>query len=96
MRAGTEAGRRGEGCTFDHCPGGSPGGLYSAPLLYTSVDAAELLAVPESWLRRKAGRRLIPCTLVGKHLRFSAADLAAITAGGSQPVLQLRRRRGRR
>jgi hypothetical protein len=65
------------------------------PLLYRPADAAELLAVPESWLRRQAGRRLIPCTLVGKHLRFRAADLAAITAGGSQPVLQLRRR-GRR
>jgi len=62
------------------------------PLLYTPADAAELLAVPESWLRRKAGRRLIPCTFIGKHLRFSTADLAAITTAGSQPVLQLRRR----
>jgi len=76
--------------------GGVSGEEGSAPLLYTPAAAAELLAVPESWLRRKAGRRLIPCTLVGKHLRFSAADLAAITAGGSQPVLQLRRRRGHR
>jgi len=63
-------------------------------LLYTPTDAADLLAVPESWLRRKAGRRLIPCTFVGKHLRFSTADLAAISAAGSQPVLQPRRLRG--
>lgn len=66
------------------------------PLLYTPGAAAELLAVPESWLRRKAGRRLIPCTFLGKHLRFSAADLAVIAAGGSQPVLQSRRKRGYR
>ena len=59
-------------------------------LLFTPARAAELLAVRESWLRRKAGRREIPCTSVGKHLRFSAEDLRAIVAGGSRPV------RGRR
>jgi excisionase family DNA binding protein len=50
--------------------------------LHTPAEAAELLAVKESWLRRKAGQRLIPCTFVGKHLRFSAADLRTITEAG--------------
>lgn len=75
-------------------PTGPVGEPDCGPLLYTPADAAELLAVPESWLRRKAGRRLIPCTFVGKHLRFSTADLAAITTAGAQPVLQPRRRLG--
>ncbi|MET8355003.1 helix-turn-helix domain-containing protein [Micromonospora sp. NPDC005206] len=38
------------------------------------AEAAALLRVPESWLRRYAARRQIPRTLLGKHLRFSAAD----------------------
>jgi hypothetical protein len=30
-------------------------------LLYTPAEAAVLLRVRESWLRRKAGARVIPC-----------------------------------
>jgi hypothetical protein len=62
--------------------------------LYTPAQAAEALAVPESWLRRKAGRRLIPCTFVGKHLRFSSVNLCEIADNGSQAV-RLPRRGGR-
>jgi hypothetical protein len=54
------------------------------PRLHTPAAAAELLSVPESWLRRKAGHRLIPCTFLGKHLRFSDTDLAAIIENGTQ------------
>ena len=54
--------------------------------LRTPVQAAQLLAVPESWLRRKAAARSIPCTFLGKHLRFSPADLAAISIAGAQPI----------
>lgn len=57
-----------------------------AARLYTPAEAAELLAVPESWLRRKAGLRLIPCTKIGKHLRFSARDLERIAREGEQAV----------
>jgi excisionase family DNA binding protein len=49
-------------------------------LLYTPAEAATLLRVRESWLRRRAAARQVPCTFLGKHLRFSAADLAAIVA----------------
>ncbi|WP_399340585.1 helix-turn-helix domain-containing protein [Umezawaea sp. Da 62-37] len=52
-------------------------------LLYTPAEAATLLAVRESWLRRKAGRREIPRTFVGKHLRFSDADLRSIAESGA-------------
>jgi excisionase family DNA binding protein len=51
-------------------------------LLYTADQAAGLLQVSASWLRKKATARAIPCTFVGKHLRFSRADLAAILAEG--------------
>ncbi len=75
-------------------PAGPTREPHCSPLLYTPTDAADLLAVPESWLRRNAGRRKIPCTFIGKHLRFSTADLAAISAAGSQPALQPRRLHG--
>jgi excisionase family DNA binding protein len=49
-------------------------------LLYTPQEAATRLRIPESWLRRKAGQRKIPSTRLGKHLRFSDADLSRIVA----------------
>ena len=55
-------------------------------LLHTPAQAARLLSVRESWLRRMAGRREIACTLVGKHLRFSDADLRSIVQRGSRPA----------
>lgn len=63
-----------------------------ATMLYTPAQAAEMLSVKESWLRRKAGRRAIPCTFVGKHLRFSLADLRGIAEGGAQAVRPARGR----
>lgn len=59
-----------------------PGG---ARLLFTPEEAAELLGIKPSWLRRKAAARAVPCTFIGKHLRFSRADLDAILAAGEQP-----------
>lgn len=65
---------------------GTPGepASHELPQLYTPAEAANLLTVGESWLRRQAGQRRIPCTYLGKHLRFSAADLRAIVAAGSR------------
>ncbi|WP_329072758.1 helix-turn-helix domain-containing protein [Amycolatopsis sp. NBC_01480] len=68
----------------------------SAQLLYTPAQAAELLAIGESWLRRKAGTRAIPCTYVGKHLRFAHADLEQIVAAGHRPGGTYPRRSGAR
>jgi excisionase family DNA binding protein len=54
-------------------------------LLYTPAEAAERLSVKESWLRRQAGVRAVPCTFLGKHLRFSDADLRDIVRQGRRP-----------
>jgi excisionase family DNA binding protein len=67
----------------------------TAQLLYTPAEAAALLRVRESWLRRRVAARLIPSTFLGRHLRFSAADLAAIVAEHAQPAGVRRRRRRR-
>jgi hypothetical protein len=48
-------------------------------LLYTPLEAANLLQ--------------IPCTFLGKHLRFSAADLAGIVAQNGQAPTGRRPRR---
>jgi excisionase family DNA binding protein len=64
------------------------------PLLYTPAEAAQLLKVRESWLRKKAAARQIPCTFLGRHLRFSPTDLTTIVATAAQPPTG--RRRGTR
>ena len=46
--------------------------------LHTAAEAAGILRVRESWLKTKAAARLIPCTFIGKHLRFSDNDIAEI------------------
>lgn len=64
--------------------------------LYTPSEAAEMLKVRESWLRKKATARVIPCTFLGKHLRFSDEDInAIITAGQRRPAASRPSRRGR-
>jgi hypothetical protein len=62
-----------------------PTSAPDGPLLYTPGQAAALLQVRESWLRKKAAARTVPCTFLGKHLRFSPTDLAAIVAAAAQP-----------
>jgi len=65
-------------------------------MLYTPAQAAQRLQVGESWLRRRAAARTIPCTFLGKHLRFSTADLAAIVAQHARPATGKPARRSRR
>ena len=55
-------------------------------LLYTPAEAARRLQVRESWLRKKVAARQVPCTFLGRHLRFSPADLTAIVAAAAQPA----------
>jgi hypothetical protein len=65
--------------------------------LHTPAEAANILKVRESWLRTKASARLVPCTFVGKHLRFSDDDITQIMqAGAREPVATRRRNSGRR
>ena len=65
----------------------------AAAVLYTPREAALRLRVRESWLRRQAAARTVPCTRLGKHLRFSPADLTAILASGARPAVGRRPRR---
>lgn len=66
-------------------PGADPATLESLRLC-TAAQVAELLAVPEAWLQRKAGRREIPSTQIGKHVRFSIEDIATIVREGARPA----------
>lgn len=65
----------------------------SALQLYTADQAAELLQVSPSWLRRKATARVIACTFIGKHLRFSDDDLKSIIAAGATGTASQQRKR---
>jgi excisionase family DNA binding protein len=64
----------------------------NVPRVHTPSEAALLLKVPESWLRRQAGQRKLPCTFLGRHLRFSDADLQAIITAGARPARTTSRR----
>jgi hypothetical protein len=66
------------------------------PQLHTPAEAADILTVKESWLRRQASLRRVPCTFLGKHLRFSDADLRAIVEAGTRPARPQSRRTYRR
>ena len=65
--------------------GADRGQVTDESRLFTVDEAAARLRVRPSWLRRKAAARQIPCTFLGKHLRFSATDLAGIVAAHQQP-----------
>ena len=54
--------------------------------LYTAEQAAALLQVSPTWLRKKATARRVPSTFVGRYLRFSADDIAAIERSGIRPA----------
>jgi hypothetical protein len=60
--------------------------------LHAAAETADILKVPESWLKVKAAARAIPCTFVGKHLRFSDTDISEIIAAGARPALRTSRR----
>jgi excisionase family DNA binding protein len=64
--------------------------------LFTAAEAASMLKVRESWLKRKASARLIPCTFVGKHLRFSDDDIAEIMKAGAREPIAIRAPKPRR
>ncbi|MCL7377048.1 helix-turn-helix domain-containing protein [Streptomyces sp. 35G-GA-8] len=65
----------------DRQPGG---GGEEALRLYTADQAAQLLQIPVSWLRKKATAHAVPHTRIGRHLRFSASDLKSIIRTGAQ------------
>lgn len=49
-------------------------------------QAAEVLNIPAGTLRHKVSARAVPHTRIGRHVRFTAEDIAEIIAAGKQPV----------
>jgi excisionase family DNA binding protein len=57
--------------------------------LLTPADVADLLSVSEAWVRRQAARHLIPCTRLGRQVRFTTEQVQQIVEAAAQPVAQL-------
>jgi excisionase family DNA binding protein len=57
------------------------------PLLLTIEEAAEVLSVPVSWLRKRVANHTVACTRLGRHVRFTREQVAAIIDGAAQPVV---------
>lgn len=49
-------------------------------VLFTFAEAAQMTALPETWLRKAVSARVIPHRRCGKHVRFAHADLDALIA----------------
>lgn len=65
----------------------------TAPVLYTTAEAAAILRVSESYLKKAAGARIVPCRRMGRLVRFSDDDLAQIVAAAAErPVVSRLRR----
>jgi excisionase family DNA binding protein len=55
--------------------------------LMTTEEAADILCVSYSWLKKAAQRREVPCTHIGRAVRFSRSHLEEIIAAGEkQPI----------
>lgn len=57
--------------------------------LLTPADVAGLLGVTEAWVRRGAAAHLLPCTRLGRQLRFTIDQLDQIVTAAAQPAAQL-------
>lgn len=57
-------------------------GLARDVRLFTADQATDLLQIPASWLRKKAAAGHIAHTRIGRHLRFSRADLEQLINSG--------------
>jgi excisionase family DNA binding protein len=60
--------------------------------LLTTEEAAELLNVSYSWMKKAAQRGAVPCTRIGRAVRFSPAHIQAIVEAGESQGLSARRR----
>ncbi len=71
----------------DHLAGsGSVDRELSQGLLTVEQVAVEL-GVPASWIRRRVASRTVTCTRLGRHVRFTRAQVQAIVAVAEQPAL---------
>ena len=51
--------------------------------LMTTEEAAEVLNVSYSWLKKAAQRGEVPCTHIGRAVRFSQAHVETIVSSAS-------------
>lgn len=58
----------------------------TAPILYSVSEAAAKLCVPPKWLYERTRKNAVPHRRLGKYVRFSDADLAAIVANAVAPT----------
>ena len=73
-----------------------PTRLAGLPDRLLSIDeAADYLNVSVTWVQDQVRMHKIPCTRIGKHVRFTHAHVAQILAAGEQPVLVKSAGRGR-
>ena len=69
--------------------------MDTTPEVFTIVEAARVLRVPEGWLRKKVTAGVVPHTRLGKHVRFTAVHLAQILAEGEPaPCVEASSRHG--
>jgi excisionase family DNA binding protein len=54
-------------------------------------EAADALRVSTSWLYKQVAARSVPCTRLGRSVRFSRANLAAIVAASTNEPMKTRR-----
>lgn len=59
----------------------------SIETLLTVEQAAAMLAVPVSWLKQRVSARSVACTRLGRHVRFTRDQVAAIVEASEQPAL---------
>ena len=57
-----------------------------APLLYSVPEAAARLRVAPKWLYERTRKNAVPYRRLGKYVRFSEEDLAAIVANAFTPT----------
>ena len=49
-------------------------------------EAAALLNVPVPWLKRKVGQRKLPAVRLGRHVRFTMAQINQIIRAFEDPI----------
>ena len=64
----------------------SIGAVPAVQPLRNTKEAAQLLGVSASWLKKQVIARNVPCTRIGRSVRFTEAQIAEIIASRAQPV----------
>lgn len=57
--------------------------------LLNIAEAAEVLNIPAKTLANYVTAGRVQCRRIGKHVRFSAEDIAAIVAAGFEPAQRI-------